>query len=169
MLVREIIYYFFIEPDKDTYCLMAFCITQGIYLNSVLLIMLKYLSWRINCNIKYINPLRAGRMSAYSILGWQCAQLRHCLKNEYSAKKAKLRGLIWNFEDIISQPWKSSPNILASHKGIYLFYNPPANYKKLSFFLLTLMWMYYLKLIGNALINCKLQHPPHCDSPPPPL
>ena len=28
------------------------------------------------------------------------------------------------------------------------------------------MWMYYLKLIGNALINCKLQHPPHCDSPP---
>lgn len=60
-------------------------------------------------------------------------------------------------------------NILASHKGIYLFYNPPANYKKLSFFLLALMWMYYLKLIGNALINCKLQHPPHCDFPPPPL
>ena len=44
VLVKEIIYYFFIEPDKDTYCLMAFCITQGIYLNSVLLIMLKYLS-----------------------------------------------------------------------------------------------------------------------------
>lgn len=56
---------------------------------------------------------------------------------------------------------------MASHKGVYLFYNPPANYKKLLFFLLALMWMYYLKLIGNALINCKLQHPPHCDSPSP--
>lgn len=31
------------------------------------------------------------------------------------------------------------------------------------------MWMYYLKLIGNALINCKLQHPPHCNPPPPSL